>query len=70
MSKYQYRVYRKDGKPCPEAEGDEALAILEETVESFENLIDSCYNEHEQNNDDFVEDEDILATMLSVVGSE
>ena len=21
MSKYQYRVYRKDGKPCPEAEG-------------------------------------------------
>ena len=49
---------------------DEELAILEETVESFENLIDSCYNEHEQNNDDFVEDEDILATMLSVVGSE
>ena len=64
------RPIHPDARSALDAILGEEEAVIEETIESVENLIDACYDEHERDTseifEDVIEDVDILASYLNV----
>ena len=64
------RPIHPDARSALDAILGEEEAVIEETIESVENLINACHDEHERDTseifEDVIEDVDILASYLNV----